>query len=65
MEIGGMMVQNRIEKGALLPPYQDEQSKEEMIRQQIDGKVIRAFDCQKESMSTVEFSLNPLLSPNI
>ena len=30
-----------------------------MIKQQIDGEVIRAFDCQKESMSTVEFSINP------
>ena len=30
-----------------------------MIKQQIDGEVIRAFDCQKESMSNADFSLNP------
>ena len=53
------MEKNRIEKGDLSPPYQNEQSKEEMIRQQIDGEVIRAFNCQEESMSTAEFSLNP------
>ena len=53
------MVQNRIEKGNLPNPYLIEQSKEEMLRTQIDSEVIRAFDCQEESMSNAEFSLNP------
>ena len=53
------MVQNRIEKGNLPKPYLIEQSKEEMLREQIDSEVIRAFDCQEESMSNAEFSLNP------
>ena len=39
-EIGGMMVQNRIEKENLPKPYLIEQSKEEMLREQIDGEVI-------------------------
>ena len=33
-EIGGMMVQNRIEKGNLPKPYLIEQSKEEMLREE-------------------------------
>ena len=53
------MVQNRIEKGNLPNQYLIEQSKEEMLREQIDGEVIRAFDFQEESMSNAEFSLNP------
>ena len=53
------MVQNKIEKGNLLNQYLIEQSNEEMLREQIDGEIIRAYDCQEESMSNAEFSLNP------
>ena len=53
------MVRNRIEKRNLPKLYQIEQSKEELLREQIDGKIIRAYDCQEESMSNAEFSLNP------
>ena len=58
-EIGGMVVQNKIEKGNLPNQYLIEQSNEEMLREQIDGEIIRAYDCQEESMSNAEFSLNP------
>ena len=30
-----------------------------MLKEQIDGEIIRAYDCQEESMSNAEFSLNP------
>ena len=30
-----------------------------MLNEQIDGEIIRAYDCQEESMSNAEFSLNP------
>ena len=45
-EIGGMMVRNRIEKGNLPKPYPTEQSKEEMLREQIDSEIIRRKACQ-------------------
>ena len=53
------MEKNKIEKGNLPPPFQNELSEEEVIRKQIDGEIFRAFNCQEESMSTAEFSLNP------
>ena len=58
-EIGGMVVQNKIQKGNLPRQYLIEQSDEEMIREQIDEEIIRAYDCMEESMSNAEFSLNP------
>ena len=58
-EIGGMVVQNKIQKGNLPSQYLIEQSNEEMIREQIDEEIIRAYDCMEESMSNAEISLNP------
>ena len=58
-EIGGMVVQNKIEKGNLPSQYLIEQSNEEMIREQIDEEIIRAYNCKEESMSNAKFSLNP------
>ena len=58
-EIGGMMVQNKIQKGNLPSQYLVEQSDEEMIREQIDEEIIRAYNCMEESMSNAEISLNP------
>ena len=58
-EIGGMMVQNKIQKGNLPSQYLVEQSDEEIIREQIDEEIIRAYDCIEESMSNAEISLNP------
>ena len=58
-EVGGLVEKNKIEKGNLPPPFQNELSEEEVIRKQIDGEIFRAFNCQEESMSTAEFSLNP------
>ena len=54
-----MMFRNRIEKGNLPKPYPTEQSKEKMLKKQIDDEIIRAYDCQEESVSNAEFSLNP------
>ena len=39
--------------------YRTKQSNQEMLREHIDGEIIRAYDCQEESMSNAEFSLNP------
>ena len=58
-EVGGLVEKNKIEKGNLPPPFQNELSEKEVIRRQIDGEIFRAYKCQKESMSTAEFSLNP------
>ena len=58
-EIGGMVVQNKIQKGNLPSQYLIEQSDEEIIREQIDEEIIRAYDCMEESMSNAEISLNP------
>ena len=44
------MVQNKIQKGNLPRQYLIEQSDEEMIREQIDEEIIRAYDCMEESM---------------
>ena len=58
-EIGGLMVQIKIQKGNLPSQYLVEQSDENIIRKQIDEEVIRAYDCMEESMSNAEISLNP------
>ena len=58
-EIGGIVVQTKIHKGNLPSHYLIEQSNEEMIREQIDEEIIRAYDCMEESMSNAELSLNP------
>ena len=58
-EIGGMVVQNKIQKGNLPSQYLIEQSHEETIRELIDEEIIRAYDCMEESMSNAEISLNP------
>ena len=58
-DIGGMVVQNKIQKGNLPSQYLIEQSDEEIIREQIDEEIIRAYDCMEESMSNAEISLNP------
>ena len=49
-EIGGIVIQNKIQKGNLPSQYLVEQSDEEIIREQIDEKIIKAYDCMEESM---------------
>ena len=58
-EIGGMMVQNVIQKENLPSQYLVEKSDEDMIREETDEEIIRAYDCMEESMSNAEISLNP------
>ena len=58
-EIGGMMVHNSIQKGNLASQYTGEKSSEDMSREEIDGEIIRAYDCMDNSMSSAEISLNP------
>ena len=58
-EIGGLTIENKIQKGNLPDKYFVEQSSKEMIREKIDEEVIRAFDCTEESMASAEISLNP------
>ena len=62
-EIGGMVIQNKIQKGNLPHQYLVEQSNEEIIREKIDEEVIRANDCMEESMANAEISLNPPCLP--
>ena len=57
--VGGLVENNRIEKGSLTPLLQNGLSEEEVFKRQIDGEIFRAYKCQEESMSTAEFSLNP------
>ena len=54
-EIGGMMVQNKIQKGNLPSQYLVEKSDEDMIREEIDEEIIRAYDCMEESMSMLKY----------
>ena len=58
-EIGGLTVQNKIQKGNLPDNYFVEQSNEKMIREKINEEVIRGYDCMEESMASAEISLNP------
>ena len=58
-EIGGLTIENKIQKGNLPDKYFVEQSNEQIIREKIDEEIIRAFDCMEESMASAEISLNP------
>ena len=58
-EIGGMMVQNKIQKRNIPSQYTGEKSNEDMSRGEIDGEIIEAYDCMEDSMSNAEISLNP------
>ena len=58
-EIGGMMVQNVIQKENLPSQYRSEKSNEDMSRGEIDGEIIEAYDCMEGATSNAEISLNP------
>ena len=62
-EIEGLTIENKIEKGNLPDGYFIEQSCTEMIREKIDGEVIRAFDCMEESMASWRMVV-PIIGPS-
>ena len=53
--VGGLVENNRIEKGSLTPLLQNGLSEEEVFKRQIDGEIFRAYKCQRKACQPLNF----------